>query len=694
MLDRRLHAHAKPAARERRGRDGFITNLERTGDLDLAAVAAARPLLRRGRVGRLRTVAQVLQRSPSTRVAGDVTRAMLALHDGQHDVAWQLLRVHEPARILKLAPAELFRAGFSVAPDEAAGLLRRVEAGEIECAIGPRAWCTIANLSFAAGDERLSAWALDRAVAGAPAGSPVVKDAAALRRWYDRRPSLDCRLPALEHGQTAIAVLTEVGPGRAGAARRAESDPGQLAIVDAVGRLPGTQLYRVSRDATSYFDVPRGTWLIVTGRLPLPLFGIRTDLPYDERYRPVFASIRVSRIDVLTPAVLDQLRACGPVGCADWDTYYLMRAANVPAFLDEAVPTAVETVIAHIAGGADDRAVYDAWRSATDQAVTAGIALDVKVEEPMPIGLDVAAVSRGIRARSVVAERSESGSDQPEVNLEFSLDGNLKHHMVVVLDSIVRRTSRPIRLFVLCRDHGAGDFERMAELFPTVSFVWLPTDEVDYGRLPGMIRHITVATMDRLLLPELLDDVDRVVHHDLDAVCLTDIAELADLEMRGHPIAAVTTARAQYRSGLGEFRSTAYRLRKQGDPELARELMARSHLRHRLDFEVFNAGVMVLDLARMRSDSFCREFFPYAERFGMNDQAVLNAYAGADRLVLDPSWNWCPRLEDMAEPRIAHWSGPVKPWQDRWVNGQEIWKTAEALAATRSRTPRATALAK
>jgi lipopolysaccharide biosynthesis glycosyltransferase len=696
-----------------KAQDPFIKTLERTGDVELASVAAFRALMQRGRDGRARTVALALQGHPGTAAAGDACRAMIHLYDRLPEQAWALFRSHDPARMISLAPAEFFRAGFIVAPDDATALLRELQAGETQCILGPRGWLGIAKVAFAAGVEDLSAWALDRAAATTNRKADVTKDVAALREWLGRR---ERRTELTAERPIAFALLDNESPRVPKSGKRKPDDRQQRVVLRELARRPGTRydgdvklarrvndlvartdpdrlgdpaaatvwLYRAGRDATVYADVPHGTWLIVVGPLPRPLFGVAANFPFDDRYRPVFASIRLESALSLTPTVLDHLRRFAPVGCADSDTYYLLRAASISAFLAEDSPDSVGALVAGIVAGDDEGAVRRAWHEACAPAVATGISRDAAVAELPPIGFDVAEICRSVRAKSVVIERTEPALTGPEINIEFSLDGNLKHHMVVVLDSIVRRATRPIRLFVLCRDHAPADYERLAKLFPTVSFVWLPTDDVEYGSLSGMIGHITVATMDRLLLPELLEDLDRIIHHDLDTVCLADLAELSDVDLGGHPIGATTSARARYRSGLNEFRGTAYRLRRLGDPELAQELIARSHLRHPLDFDVFNAGVMVFDLARMRADGFCREFFPYAERFGMNDQAVLNAYAGANRKVVDSAWNWCPRLEDIDEPRIAHWSGPFKPWKPAWVRGKELWQAAEELAAIRT----------
>lgn len=691
----RLRQRTTPQATDQRrsrrppGKDDFLATLARTGDLDRAAVKVARRLIQQGTMGRARTVAQVLQKNPGTAAAGDVCRALVALSDGEPEHAWELISRNDPQRVLTIAPFEIFRAGFLVAPLEAEKVLRRLRDGELTARYGPREWRGIAGFAFAAGAEDISAWALQRAVALVPATSPVAKDAAWLRDWYGRRDQ-----PTRNAGDgLTIATFTEEQPQRSATLGRPVEEEGQRALRMAVRAEAAVRHICVSRDASSYADAPDGTWLVVTGRLPRALFGIRRDLPFDDRYRPLFAAIEAEDAAVLTPGVIDQLRRHGPVGCCDWDTYYLMRSADVPAFNTDDLPDARDVALARILTDKDEQAVYQGWADSCATAVASGFERDTQIAHPPQLSFDVAAACQRVRAQMVTVERAVPGPEGAEIDLEFSLDGNLKRHMVIVLDSIVRRASRPLRVYVLCRDHGPADFQRVAERFPSVSFVWLPTDHVDYGELGGMVRHITVATMDRLLLPDLLPEVDRIIHHDLDAVCLADIAELDAVDLNGHPVAAVTSPRGRHRNAIDGWRGTARRLRREGRHDLADELIQRTHLRHDPSVETFNAGVMILDLAAMRRDDFCREFLPYATHFGMNDQAVLTTYAGRRRLALDPTWNWCPRMSDMANPRIAHWSGPVKPWGEMWVNGQELWAAAEQAAA-RPETPLATAAAK
>jgi lipopolysaccharide biosynthesis glycosyltransferase len=285
----------------------------------------------------------------------------------------------------------------------------------------------------------------------------------------------------------------------------------------------------------------------------------------------------------------------------------------------------------------------------------------------------------------VVVERTEPGPGGPELNVEFSVDENYKHQLDIVLDSVVENSSRPVRAFVLCRGHGPDDFERMARLFPTVSFVWLPTDRVEYGNVRGKIPWATIVTMDRTILPELLRDIDRIIHFDLDALCLGDLAELFDTDMTGAWVAAADEPQPNYGRGFNSLRDSARLLRREGFPELAREYIIRTHRELEFDFEIFNAGVMVLNLAEMRAGNFCEHYLAYVERFGINGQRVLNVGVGARRRKISADWNRLLRLEVTDSVKVAHWAGPFKPWAGHpYVPGRELWRAQEERFAERT----------
>ena len=98
----------------------------------------------------------------------------------------------------------------------------------------------------------------------------------------------------------------------------------------------------------------------------------------------------------------------------------------------------------------------------------------------------------------------------------------------VLVASLLEHASRPLHVRVLA---GAAASARSSsgsrERFPQVAFSWVP--------LAG-----SSAASARLLLPDLLPDVGRVVLLPVPAVATADVAELADLDLGAHAIAAPT----------------------------------------------------------------------------------------------------------------------------------------------------------
>ncbi len=367
-------------------------------------------------------------------------------------------------------------------------------------------------------------------------------------------------------------------------------------------------------------------------------------------------------------------------------------AADLGALPDDAfaaMRTGIEDKLAVVFGailaGKPAEEVYAAWQEACASDVAEAEALRTSFPDLGTVDFDLQALCDRIRTNSVVVERTQQVGAGAELNVEFSLDANYKPKLDVVLDSLVTHTDRPVRAFVLCRQHGPEDFERMARLFPMVSFMWIPTDDVDYGPIAGKVPWASFATMDRTLLPLILPDVDRMMHLDLDLLILGDLAELYDTPFDGHRMVAIPEPQQCYISGYDTIRRTAHRLRSVGTPELAVELLGRVAERHPFDFEVFNAGVMVMNLDKMRQEEFCARFLPYVQRYGVNGQEVLNIYVGNDYARQDRRWNLNARLEFTEDTRVAHWAGPYKPWRKDWyIAGRDWWDAAEERFASRT----------
>ncbi|MGL5810450.1 MAG: glycosyltransferase family 8 protein [Nocardioides sp.] len=329
-----------------------------------------------------------------------------------------------------------------------------------------------------------------------------------------------------------------------------------------------------------------------------------------------------------------------------------------------------KTLVEVVAGRGKDE-VYAHWRELTAPLVAEARSRFEAPSQVVRPTLDLGAVISEIREAMVaygphdrIADLTSETDRVTDVTL--SLDENFKHLLPVTVESLVTNASGPVRLWITTRGLDEAYQKWFAHSFPEVPITFVPFDEVDYGEITRMIRHISVATMDRLLLPEVLADLDRVTYVDIDTVTTGDICELAAIDLEGFALGA----RTGRQSAADSWRAAGNLL----DPERSSDLRRVMAASHPFDFTMFNAGVLVLDLARMRADGFTPEFVPYAGTYGFNDQDILNAYAGADRLPLESRWNAFPVLEEVAAPGIVHYAGAGKPWEADLVPAGELWR--------------------
>lgn len=340
----------------------------------------------------------------------------------------------------------------------------------------------------------------------------------------------------------------------------------------------------------------------------------------------------------------------------------------------------LDAAVAAILAGAPREDVYAAWAAACAPEVARARARHAEVTPLEPLPFDVDRAVKEVLARSSHSPATAGQRSGEPVHVAIALDGNLKHEAQVVATGLADNTARPVHLYVLCRDHTAADIAAFNAAFTDIDVTWLPCGGVDYGELSGLLGHTTVATMDRLLLPYLLPDVEKVVYHDIDALTVADIGDLYDTDLADAPLAA---AAAGTRHGVGGFR-TMWAAASAMPDDRANDYLRRCAQVQHPDFTSFNAGVMVLSLARLRDDDFAATMLPWASMYGLNDQQVLNCYAGNSHLELDPRWNARPAQEPVVDPYLIHWAGQRKPWNPQYVTHKDSWLAAEQRLAERT----------
>ncbi len=303
--------------------------------------------------------------------------------------------------------------------------------------------------------------------------------------------------------------------------------------------------------------------------------------------------------------------------------------------------------------------------------------------------MDVGAVVEAVRAsaRRYGPHDTLVGGAVTDVALCF--DQNVTAPAAVLVESLVANATGPIRLWVLGRGLPDAYGAWLADAFPALPMTILRCDAIGYGptgRPRRVTSRITVSTMDRLILPELLHDVDRVVYLDVDTLVVDDIGRLAAMDLAGRALAA----RDSNVSEAGEMVRASRGL----TGELSIELRRRIARRHGLGREALNAGVLVLDLERLRAADFTATCVGLVERYGFHDQDTLLTFFGPDRAVIAPPWNAMPVIEDVPDPSLIHWASFGKPWDAPLTYERDRWQAyATRLAERAGDVPSAEAIA-
>jgi len=249
------------------------------------------------------------------------------------------------------------------------------------------------------------------------------------------------------------------------------------------------------------------------------------------------------------------------------------------------------------------------------------------------------------------------------VDVALALDQNLERMIPVVLQSLVDHTSRQINAHILTRGLGESFRNRMGKLFPEINFSFYGFDDVDYGDSIALLSHISVSTMDRLFLPELLSDLDKVVYLDIDILIQGDVGYLYDLDLGENVFAGKRTRLKTWASMIRPITRATLHF----EPKKAWDIRKRLHDQADLTARTFNAGILSLNLKLMREENFTKEHLYLVEQCRMNDQDVFNIYSKGRVLEIGSEWNHVPSQDFNQEPKIIHWAGPAKPWNKEYV---------------------------
>ena len=322
----------------------------------------------------------------------------------------------------------------------------------------------------------------------------------------------------------------------------------------------------------------------------------------------------------------------------------------------------LEQVFRAILSGRPEDDVYALWRELTSADV-AEAERRAHEDAPRAPAIDLAPQFEVVREKTVTSEGTASGEP---VHCAVVMPQRDVRDVSVLIASLLEHASRPLHVCLLGLPGSGRLEERLAPRFPEVTFTrtW-----------PGPLAEGLSAepeTVARLLLAELLPGVDRLVLLPTPSVATADVAELADLDLGGHAFAAPVKPGTKQVSGFGLIDDAALRLEDRTEASAA--LRRTAHARHRFDFDAFTRDVLVLDLARLRSERFGERALELALEYGLDDLEVLHYLFGPDHAELPPRWATVPTRSPQRDPGLFYWADAVKPSQPELTPERERWR--------------------
>lgn len=197
--------------------------------------------------------------------------------------------------------------------------------------------------------------------------------------------------------------------------------------------------------------------------------------------------------------------------------------------------------------------------------------------------------------------------------------------------------------------------------------------------------HISVETYYRFIIQEALPFYSKLLYLDCDLVVDDDVSSLFDTDLGHNAIAAVPDI-----DFIGNLNM------KNGE----RVEYVRKQLHMHDAYGYFQAGVLVMNLDRMREIHTVREWLEIASKPGYiyNDQDILNVECEGQVTYLGYSWNvmhncagrvsgvfdFAPAdvykayMDSRKAPKIVHYAGFDKPWKNPWCDFAPLyWSYAQ-----------------
>ena len=258
-------------------------------------------------------------------------------------------------------------------------------------------------------------------------------------------------------------------------------------------------------------------------------------------------------------------------------------------------------------------------------------------------------------------------SDKVVIPVVYATDKAYMKHVLVSMVSALQyaRSNTYYAFYVLIPENSginASEYDERLSRFDNYSMSFIPVGN-EFNDVQMHISHITTPTFFRLRMPGLLKEYDTCIYLDGDTIVCEDLQSLYTIDLQDNYIAGVP----------------AFAYYKNED-----EQKKRLGLDKDMTFQYINAGVLLINLKKMREDNIEDQFMRLLDNnYTSQDQDILNVACYGRIQLLPYKYNVMTKyskyeldsfplsvvpydiINGTVNPVIIHYADRIKPWNNR-----------------------------
>lgn len=249
----------------------------------------------------------------------------------------------------------------------------------------------------------------------------------------------------------------------------------------------------------------------------------------------------------------------------------------------------------------------------------------------------------------------------------FAVDDNYAKLLAISLSSIITNASKDYQYQIIVLNTGLNDESTsLLKSLENENFsIEFKDVRMNLQKIAGDLSirdYYTKTTYYRLFIAELFPQFEKCLYLDCDTIITGDISELYNTNIGENLVGAVPDASVQVTPEFIEYTENALGI-DHGD--------------------YFNAGVLIMNLRKMREESFEEEFISLIEKYSFEvaqDQDYLNTLCHNQVFYLNGAWNTMPFGKYNNDAKLIHFNLSFKPWKYEDVMYDHIfWDYAERM---------------